>query len=65
MKVAAYALADSDRLSGAQKLIRIGQKPFESDGLLKHLPGMMAGWTGARDLASVPKESFRDWWAKR
>ena len=30
-----------------------------------HLPGMMAGWTGARDLASVPKESFRDWWAKR
>ena len=43
------------RLSGAQKLVRIGQKPFEHDGSLRHLPGMMAGWTDARDLASVPE----------
>ncbi|MDP9171300.1 MAG: LutB/LldF family L-lactate oxidation iron-sulfur protein [Acidobacteriota bacterium] len=65
MKMASWALADSGRLEGAQKLVRLGQKPFEHDGSLRHLPGMMAGWTQARDLASVPQESFRDWWAKR
>jgi L-lactate dehydrogenase complex protein LldF len=65
MRLAAWALTDSGRLSGAQKLVRIGQRPFERDGSLRHLPGMLAGWTESRDLPSVPAESFREWWATR
>jgi L-lactate dehydrogenase complex protein LldF len=65
MKAAAFALASSSRLSGAQKLARIGQLPFEKRGAIRHLPGLLGGWTEVRDLAPVPKESFREWWAKR
>ena len=65
MKAAAFALADSKRLSGAQKLARLGQRPFEHDGMLRNLPGMLGGWTVVRDLAAIPDQSFREWWADR
>jgi len=65
MKTAAFALSSSSRLSGAQKLVRIGQKPFEHGGALRGLPGMLGQWTAVRDLPPVPAESFREWWAKR
>ena len=66
MKAAAMALADSSRLGTAQTLARIAQIPFRvrwSD--FSHLPGMLGGWTAVRDLNSIPKESFREWWKKR
>ena len=44
-------------LSGLEYLIMVGQ--------LRNLPGMLGGWTDFRDLAAIPKESFRDWWSKR
>ncbi|MFZ0593348.1 MAG: LutB/LldF family L-lactate oxidation iron-sulfur protein [Bryobacteraceae bacterium] len=65
MKAAAFALENSTRLSGAQKLARIAQLPFETHGVIRRLPGLLGGWTRVRDLAPVPKESFRQWWAKR
>jgi L-lactate dehydrogenase complex protein LldF len=65
MKAAAFSLASDARFSLAQKLARIGQWPFEGDGVLHDLPGMLAGWTAVRDLPAIPKESFRDWWRKR
>lgn len=65
MKAAAFALSSGSRLSAAQSLARLGQKPFEHDGNLEHLPGMLSGWTDSRDLAEIPKQSFRDWWAGR
>ena len=65
MKTAAVALSDGDRLSAAQKLARLCQWPFEHEGQLRNLPGMLGGWTAFRDLAAIPKESFRDWWATR
>jgi len=40
---------------------------FESEGngrMIRHLPGPLSGWTAMRDLAPVPKQSFRDWWRK-
>jgi len=57
MKMAAFGLADSARLGLGQKLLRIGNKPFE------HL--FMASWTDSRNFPEIPKESFREWWAKR
>jgi L-lactate dehydrogenase complex protein LldF len=65
MKVAAVALSDGGRLSAAQKLARLCQWPFEHEGQLRNLPGILGGWTDFRDLAAVPKESFRDWWSTR
>jgi L-lactate dehydrogenase complex protein LldF len=65
MKAAAFALGSSGRLEVAQKLARIGQIPFVDDGAIHHLPGMLAGWTSVRDLAPVPKQSFREWWQQR
>ncbi|MGD0498219.1 MAG: LutB/LldF family L-lactate oxidation iron-sulfur protein [Bryobacteraceae bacterium] len=65
MKAAAMALADGSRLAAAQKVARVCQVPFEHEGMLRGLPGMLGGWTAFRDLAAIPKESFRDWWAKR
>jgi L-lactate dehydrogenase complex protein LldF len=65
MKTAAFALSRAGRLSAAQKLARIVQWPFERDGLLHHLPGLLSAWTEVRDLPAVPSESFREWWSKR
>ncbi len=65
MKAAAFAMAGGTRFSVAQKLARIVQQPFERDGNLYHLPGMLAGWTKFRELEAIPKQSFREWWAAR
>ena len=64
MKAAAFALNGSSRLSIAQTLARIAQRPFEHDGRLTNLPGPLAAWTVARDLPAVPAESFREWWKR-
>jgi L-lactate dehydrogenase complex protein LldF len=65
MKAAAFAFADEHRLAAAQKLARIGQWPVERDGVIRNLPGILGGWTAVRDLPTIPKESFREWWTKR
>lgn len=65
MKAASFALGSSGRLSAAQKLARIAQVPFEHDGVIGNLPGMLSNWTTVRDLRSIPKESFREWWSRR
>ena len=65
MRMAAFALSNSSRLAAAQKLVRIGQWPFERDGKVENPPGMLKAWTEARDLPAVPKQSFREWWSKR
>jgi L-lactate dehydrogenase complex protein LldF len=65
MKVAAFALDDSSHLKAMQKLGRIAQRPFERNGVIKNLPGFLGGWTAVRDLAPIPKQSFREWWAER
>jgi L-lactate dehydrogenase complex protein LldF len=63
MGAAAFALANERRLSLAQSLARAAQIPFEHDGVIDHLPGMLGGWTAVRDLEPVPNQSFREWWA--
>jgi L-lactate dehydrogenase complex protein LldF len=65
MKAASFALADGTRLGAAQKLARLGQMPFEKNGKLNHLPGLLAGWTHFRDLDAIPAQSFREWWGER
>ena len=57
MKMAAFAMSDGSRLAGAQKLVQLGHTPLEAIGL--------PGWSTTRDLPSIPKQTFREWWNKR
>ena len=65
MKVASMAFSGGEHLETAQQLARVAQAPLVRDGAIRWLPGMLGGWTEARDLRPIPQESFRDWWAKR
>ncbi len=65
MRAASFALGGGSRLAAAQQLGRLAQRPFEKDGQLRHLPGLLSSWTDFRDLAAIPQQSFRDWWAHR
>ena len=64
MEAVAFAFENGGRFALAQKLARLAQKPFERDGTIHSLPGMLRGWTEYRDLAAIPKQSFRDWWRR-
>ncbi len=66
MQLAAQIFVSGDRLALAETLGRLGQRPFvRSSGFIERLPFMFSGWTRFRDLAPLPAESFREWWAKR
>jgi L-lactate dehydrogenase complex protein LldF len=49
----------------AQRAGRVVQRPLVRRGRIRRLPGLLSGWTSARDLPAVPGESFRDWWRAR
>lgn len=65
MRQLAHIFASPRRYEQAQRLARRGQGFFMHQGVIDHLPGMLAGWTTARDLAPLPKQSFREWWRQR
>lgn len=74
MRFLAQAFADRKRYERAQRLARIGQRPFvrgrgrpdaSERGTITSLPGPLAGWTALRDLRPVPQQSFREWWQAR
>jgi L-lactate dehydrogenase complex protein LldF len=46
----------------AQRAGRLGQGPLVRDGMIRWLPGPLSGWTSMRDLAPLPRQTFRDWW---
>jgi L-lactate dehydrogenase complex protein LldF len=61
MRIAAWTFADHRRLERAQKLAgAVGP----ATKYVRRLPGMLGGWTQSRDLPSIPKESFHQWWAR-
>ena len=64
MRLLAWVFASERRYRLAQRLGRLGGRPFVRDGRIRRLPGLGA-WTDARDLRPVAKTTFRDWWASR
>ncbi|GLV55767.1 iron-sulfur cluster-binding protein [Dictyobacter sp. S3.2.2.5] len=62
MRQLARIFASPKKYARAQQLARRGQGLFMHNGVIDHLPGQLSGWTVARDLVPVPKQSFRDWW---
>ena len=65
MKLMARIFADPKQYEEAQRLARLGQWPFVHGNAITGLPGPLGGWTTLRDLAPVPKQSFREWWRSR
>ena len=66
MQAAAAAFASGQRLEMAQRFGRVAQLPFVAkSGFIERLPLMLRGWTQTRDLAPLPKQSFREWWSER
>jgi L-lactate dehydrogenase complex protein LldF len=65
MRALARVFADRRLYEAAQRTGRLAQWPLVRRGRIEHLPGPLAGWTSMRDLAPVPRQSFRDWWRQR
>ncbi|MBW8748937.1 MAG: lactate utilization protein [Acidobacteria bacterium] len=66
MRVMAYIFRSEARFRAAQKFGRTAEKPLVNrEGWIGWLPGMLGGWTQARDLQAMPDETFREWWEKR
>jgi L-lactate dehydrogenase complex protein LldF len=65
MRRLADIFASQNRYEQAQRLGRTGQRLIIHDGVINRLPGMLAGWTRARDLQPLPRQTFREWWRAR
>jgi L-lactate dehydrogenase complex protein LldF len=65
LKSMAWVFADQNRYELAQKAARVAQIPLVKNNKISSLPSLMAAWTNSRDLPSVPKQAFRDWWRTR
>ena len=65
MRQLARVFASPNQYERAQHLARRGQRFFMHRGVIDHLPFLLSGWTTARDLMPIPKQSFRDWWRAR
>jgi len=65
MKMLAGIFRKRKRYERAQKMARAGQRMFVKNGKITKLPGMLSKWTEARDLKSLPDQTFREWWQSR
>ncbi|RYG34084.1 lactate utilization protein, partial [bacterium] len=65
LKAVAWAMSDPKRFEMAIRLGRRGQGPLVHDGTIRWLPGMLGGWTTARDAPALPKRSFRELWREQ
>lgn len=65
MRQLSHIFASPKRYAQAQRLARRGQRFFMHAGVIDHLPGMLSGWSTARDLSPVPAQSFHEWWKQR
>ncbi len=57
MKGVAATFGSARRLALAERLAKLGT------GVARRLP-VASAWTGARDLPTAPRESFRAWWRR-
>lgn len=66
MRSLAMIFCSERRFGAAQRIARMAQAPLTNkEGWIRSLPGVLGGWTQARDLQEMPKETFREWWKKR
>jgi L-lactate dehydrogenase complex protein LldF len=62
MEALARIFADRRRYELAQRLAQKAQLPFARGGTISWLPPPLSAWTTVRDLPSIPRQTFRQWW---
>lgn len=62
MKTLGFLFTGPRRFAAAQRLARIGQRPFMRRGKISKLPFGLSGWTRTRDVPPVSRQTFREWW---
>ncbi len=70
LKTAGLVFRNEGAFRASQKLGRLAELPLsrkdaEGVGWIDWLPGMLGGWTQARDLREMPKQTFRAWFEQR
>lgn len=65
MRWLARQFATRARYERAQWLARRAQGPLARGEVITWLPGMLSGWTATRDLRTLPKQTFRQWWQQQ
>jgi L-lactate dehydrogenase complex protein LldF len=66
LKLMAMIFRSAPRFHAAQRLGRMGEAPLvNKEGWVTWLPGLLGGWTQVRDLHSMPKQTFREWFETR
>ncbi|GAB7048025.1 LutB/LldF family L-lactate oxidation iron-sulfur protein [Catenuloplanes indicus] len=61
----AWIMRDRRRYAAALRAARRGSAPLRGFGRLRRLPWPASAWTDSRDVPLPPKQTFREWWAKR
>jgi L-lactate dehydrogenase complex protein LldF len=65
MAAAAWVMGSPARFAGAQAASRAGRVLGARRGRISALPPPLDAWTSARDAPRPPRETFRQWWARR
>ncbi len=71
MSAAAWAMADPSRFAAAEKGLAAGRllARLQTKGTaaqqISALPPPLSAWTTSRDIPAPPRETFRQWWARR
>jgi L-lactate dehydrogenase complex protein LldF len=65
MSSAAWAMGSPGRWTRALRAARLGRLLGRRRHAISSLPPPLSAWTGTRDAPQPPRQSFRDWWARR
>ncbi|MGO9597329.1 MAG: lactate utilisation protein LutB domain-containing protein, partial [Isosphaeraceae bacterium] len=65
MKLLADIFASPSKFEQMQRLGRFGQRFLMRKGVITSLPGALGGWTAARDVFPIARQTFREWWRTR
>lgn len=65
MSTLAWMMSGRRRWTMALRAARLGRVLGRRSGHIRRLPPPFAAWTDTRDAPRPPRQSFRDWWAKR
>jgi len=61
----AFVMARPRLLRVVRRFARAVLRRAAPDGWLRRAPGLLAGWTAARDLKTLAPRSFDEWWSAR
>jgi L-lactate dehydrogenase complex protein LldF len=61
----AWTMSSRRRWTWALRAVRLGRVLGWRQNRITRLPAPLSAWTASRDVPRPPRQSFRDWWARR